>query len=97
MEINGARSGKQLDLLETATELQRRLTQRGLRLDIEVPGDVDDGEQQVAEFIVDALGVAGVGDFAEFCRRLGFPLLFVLFLCSIRLDVLCRCWSWLWW
>ena len=38
-----------------ATELVGRGPQRDLRLDVEVAGDVDDREQQVAELVGDRL------------------------------------------
>ncbi len=51
--------GLGFDDLEPRPELGARAPQRGLRVDVEVAGDVDDGEEQVTELVLDVAGDRG--------------------------------------
>ena len=44
-----------LDLAEAALELGVRMAKRSLGIDIEMAGEIDDGKQQVADFVLDPL------------------------------------------
>ena len=59
------------DLFEPPPELVRGDTQRGLGLDVEMTGDVDDREQEIAELVVDSSGVTAADRLAQFCGFLG--------------------------
>src|SRR5262249_30754583 len=48
-EVASLRRGLGFDLLEAGAELRARDPERGLRVDVEVPSDVHDREEQVAE------------------------------------------------
>jgi len=55
---------ERLDRFEPAPELVSGNTKRCLRLDVQVTGNVDDGEQEVAELVVDAITISsgdGIG------------------------------------
>ena len=51
------------DVRESTTELRVGFPQRLLRIDFHEPGDVDDHEQQVADFILDFIVRSGFSQF----------------------------------
>ena len=55
MHVDAARGGELLHLFDPRPELVGRCSQRDLRVDVEVTGDVDDREQEVAELVRDRL------------------------------------------
>ena len=69
------RGGELLHLLDPRPELVGRRPQRDLRVDVEVTGDVDDREQEVAELVRDRLVARargrGVGELAASSTILG--------------------------
>jgi len=60
-----------LDRAEALLELTIRFAQSGFRLDIKMPCEVHDGEQQVAEFLEHAVMVALGLEFGQFLVDLG--------------------------
>ena len=64
-QVDAALGGQALDGLEAAAELGRRGPRRQLGVDADVAGDVDDGEQQVAELVGDLAGVAAGDGLAQ--------------------------------
>ena len=62
--------GRDLDRAEALLELAIGFAQRFFGVDLEMACEVDDGEQQVADFLLDHLGRRG-GDLVEFLDDLG--------------------------
>src|SRR5713101_1016147 len=57
-----------LDVAEAAGELLVRRTQRALRIDLQMAGDVGDDEQEIAELLLDRMRDGG--SFRVCCNRL---------------------------
>src|SRR5690606_1730383 len=55
---------------EAVLELGGGAAQRAFGVDVELAGEVDGGEQQVAHFVLDAVGVSGGDGFADFLHFL---------------------------
>jgi len=59
VEVDPSLAGEKLQRLEAVPELLCCRSQRGFRIHLEVPGDVDDGEQQVTDLLANVFGRTG--------------------------------------